>query len=97
MKKELDYSILDYEPNVPAPEPLKNAGLYTGDVLFDKKPWGNNFIIPHITPDAVSYCAHFYAPHHIPSYNRPGNNTINTDFFHSYKNENLDYNINCAI
>lgn len=84
MGGELMYAELDYSPNVKAPEPLKNAGLYTGDVLFDKKPWGNNYVIPRVEPDAVAYCSHFYASHHIPSYNRPGNNTVNSGDYKKY-------------
>ena len=84
MKKELEYTDLDYSPNVPIPPPPKNAGLYTGDVLFDKKPWGNTYEIPYVEPDAVSYSAVFYANHHIPSYNRPGNNTVKTDLYKKY-------------
>lgn len=94
MKKELDFTELDYEPNVPTPEPMKNAGLYTGDVLFDKKPWGNNYATPRIEPDAVAYSSQFYAKHHIPSYNRPGNNTVNTDLYNQYGEHN---NINCYV
>lgn len=99
MKKELEYSKLDYDPNVPAPEHLRNAGLYTGDVLFDKKPWGNNYKIERIKPDAVAYCSQFYAKHHIPTYNRPGNNTINTNLYNTYKPENtdLEYNFSCHV
>ena len=84
MKNELMYSELDYSPNVKAPEPLKNAGLYTGDVLFDKKPWGNNYVIPRTEPNAVAYSSHFYASHHIPSYNRPGNNSVSSDDYKKY-------------
>jgi hypothetical protein len=102
MGGELMYAELDYSPNVKAPEPLKNAGLYTGDVLFDKKPWGNNYVIPRVEPDAVAYCSHFYASHHIPSYNRPGNNTVNSGDYKKYNipnspdeaNANI-YNIEC--
>lgn len=99
MKKELEYSLLDYNPNVPAPEPLKNAGLYTGDVLFDKKPWGNNYKTERIEPDAVAYCSQFYAKHHIPTYNRPGNNTVNTDLYNIYnvKNDDDEYNFECYV
>jgi len=35
----------------------------------------------------------FYAKHHIPAIQeRPGNNTINKDIYHKYKN---DYNLFC--
>jgi hypothetical protein len=84
MKNELMYAVLDYAPNVKAPEPLKNAGLYTGDVLFDKKPWGNNYVMPRTEPNAVAYSSHFYASHHIPSYNRPGNNTVDSSDYKKY-------------
>jgi hypothetical protein len=97
MKSELLYSELDYGPNVKAPEPLKNAGLYTGEVLFDKKPWGNNYVIPRIEPDAVAYSSQFYASHHIPSYNRPGNNSINSNNYKKYNINDSDnnYNVSC--
>jgi hypothetical protein len=97
MKKELEFSELDYDPNVPTPPPLKNAGLYTGDVLFDKKPWGNNYKAPRVEPDAIAYAAQFYASHHIPSYNRPGNNHLNPKNYNIYKNNNYVYNINCHL
>ena len=82
MKSELLYSELDYSPNVKAPEPLKNAGLYTGDVLFDKKPWGNNYVVPRIE-----------------SYNRPGNNTINSNDYKTYNLPGGDnnYNFSCYV
>ena len=91
MKKELEYSELNYSGSS-VPEPLKNAGLYTGDVLFDKKPYGNTFLQTKISPDAVAYASQFYAPHHIPSYNRPGNNTINSDLYKKYEE---NYNFAC--
>jgi hypothetical protein len=93
MKKELEYSELNYTGSS-VPEPMKNAGLYTGDVLFDKKPWGNNYLQPKIPPDAVSYASQFYAPHHIPTYNRPGNNTVNLQSYKIYKDPSK-YNISC--
>ena len=99
MKKELEYTELDYNPNVSSPPPPKNAGLYTGDVLFDKKPWGNNYVIPHVNPDAVEFTAQFYASHHIPSYNRPGNNHISTDKYVKYLENQTDdnYNFSCYV
>ena len=96
MKKELEYSELDYNPDMPVPEPLKNAGLYTGDVLFDKKPWGNTYLKPKIDPDASIYASQFYAKHHIPSYNRPGNNTVSTNLYDLFKLDNdKEYNLQC--
>lgn len=97
MKKELEYAELKYAPNVPAPPPPKNAGLYTGDVLFDKKPWGNMYLAPYVNPDAISYSAQFYANHHIPSYNRPGNNTIVTDLYKKYDKTDDNYNFSCHV
>jgi hypothetical protein len=41
-------------------------------------------VIPRVEPVAVAYCSHFYASHHIPSYNRPGNNTVNSDDYKKY-------------
>jgi hypothetical protein len=97
MKKELDFSELDYKPNVPTPPPVKNAGLYTGDVLFDKKPWGNNYKQPRVPPDAVAYASQFYASHHIPSHNRPGNNHLDSKHYTEYKtlDPNAQYNFYC--
>lgn len=92
MKKEIEYSELDSNES-PVPEPMKNAGLYTGDVLFDKKPWGNNYVQPRVAPDAVAYASQFYAPHHIPSYTRPGNNTVNSELYNNAAN----YNFKCHI
>jgi len=101
MKKELEYGELNYAPNVGVPIPPKNAGLYTGEVLFDKKPWGNNYKQPSVFPDAVDFTAQFYASHHIPSFNRPGNNTVVTSMFKKYTdkdsvaNSEDNYNIFC--
>ena len=98
MKIELEYSELEYSPNLPSPQPLKNAGLYTGDVLFDKKPWGNTYLKPKLDPDAAVYASQFYAKHHIPSYNRPGNNTVATniyDIFRVQDNHQATYNLQC--
>jgi hypothetical protein len=97
MKNELMYTELDYSPDVEVPPPLKNAGLYTGEVLFDKKPWGNNYKLPRAEPDAVAYSAHFYASHHIPSYTRPGNNTVKSFNYKKYENSynNNYYNFEC--
>jgi hypothetical protein len=97
MKNELMYTELDYSPDVEVPPSLKNAGLYTGEVLFDKKPWGNNYVIPHVEPDAVAYSAHFYASHHIPSYTRPGNNTVKSFNYKNYENNynNNKYHFEC--
>lgn len=99
MKKELEYAELDYKPNVPVPPQPKNAGLYTGEVLFDKNPWGNSYKMPPVEPDAVEYASQFYASHHIPSYNRPGNNFIDTDKYKKYSlgNEKDNYNFSCHI
>jgi hypothetical protein len=95
MKKVLEFSELNYSGSS-IPEPQKNAGLYTGDVLFDKKPWGNNYLQPKVQPDAVDYASQFYASHHIPSYNRPGNNTINTSSYKIYKDPS-QYNFSCHL
>jgi hypothetical protein len=103
MKKELEYAVLDNSETdggvFIAPRP-KNAGLYTGDVLFDKKPWGNSYKMPTVEPDAVAYASQFYASHHIPSANRPGNNSVNTDKYKKYSSDNGsedNYNFSCYI
>ena len=91
---ELEYSYIDYEFNQPTPPPMKNAGLYTDDITFSKKPWGNDYTQPRVEPDAASYASQFYAKNHIPSYQtRPGNNTVKSNYVQSYKNPNL--NLSC--
>jgi len=97
MKKNIEYTEIDYNYNVPVPSPPKNAGLYTGDVLFDKKPWGNSYTQPTVIPDAVAYSSQFYAKHHIPSYNRPGNNTVNTHMYQKYNMTDDNYNFSCYV
>jgi hypothetical protein len=55
-------------------------------------------VIPRTEPDAVAYSSHFYASHHIPSYNRPGNNTIDSSDYIKYNipgNEGNIYNFSC--
>ena len=66
-------------------------------LLFDKKPWGNSYKMPPVEPDAVAYASQFYASHHIPSYNRPGNNFINTNKYQKYTTVNGqdNYNFSC--
>ena len=91
--KDIEYSYLDYQLNIPPPPKMKNAGLYTGDITFSKKPWGNNYEQPHIPPDATAYAAQFYAKHHIPSTNRPGNNYLNTNMYQFY--DRKTYNFEC--
>lgn len=89
----MEYSYLDYQPNMPPPSEMKNAGLYTGEVSFSKKPWGNTYKQPHIQADATSYASQFYAKHHIPSTNRPGNNYLNTNMYQFY--DKNTYNFEC--
>jgi hypothetical protein len=98
MIKELEYAFLETD-TIFVKLKQKNAGLYTGDVSFNKKPWGNSYKNPPAEPDAVAYAAHFYADHHIPSGNRPGNNTINTSKYKKYTANNIEdnYNISCHI
>jgi hypothetical protein len=98
MTKELDYAVLETD-NIFVQPVQKNAGLYTGDVLFNKKPWGNSYKTPPVEPDAVAYAAHFYASHHIPSGNRPGNNTLNTSKYKKYTANNIEdnYNFSCHV
>ena len=91
--KDIEYSFVDYKQNIPAPPAMKNAGLYTGDITFSKKPWGNDYKQPHIEPDAEAYASQFYAKHIIPSSNRLGNNYLNTKIYDFYdKNK---YNFEC--
>jgi hypothetical protein len=50
--------------------------------------------MPPVEPDAAVYASQFYASHHIPSYNRPGNNNINTDKYKKYTSADGDVNYN---
>ena len=92
---DLNYSYIDFNHNIPPPEQksIKNAGLYTGDVSFTKKPWGNDYTQPPVKPDAVDYAAQFYAKHIIPSQYRPGNNYIDTNLYKYY--DDTKYNFKC--
>jgi hypothetical protein len=93
--KGLEYAVIDNDI-VYTPPQQKNAGLYTGDVLFDKKPWGNSYKMAPVEPDAVAYASQFYASHHIPSGNRPGNNTVNSSKYKKYtENTENNYNFSC--
>jgi hypothetical protein len=71
-----------------------NAGLYSGNTNFSGKPWGNDYKLGHIEPDALAYAKFFYAKNQIPGIqNRPGNNSYpNTEIYQKY-NEN--YNLLC--
>ena len=71
-----------------------NAGLYTGDINFSKKPWGNDYSIGRVEPDALEYAKFFYAKNHITGIqNRPGNNTYST--VEVYKKYLDNYNLQC--
>jgi len=92
--QDLLFSYLDKKENSTIPPPKNNAGLYAEDgESFTKKPWGNDYSGPKIEPDAAKYCTQFYAKHHIPSTNRPGNNSLNTDMFQFYNKKT--YNFQC--
>jgi hypothetical protein len=57
-------------------ENILNAGLYSGDDNFSGKPWGNDYLLGHVEPDAIAYSKFFYAKDQIPGIqNRPGNNS----------------------
>lgn len=91
----MDFSYLDYEANIPPPPADKNAGLYTGDITFTKKEWGNDYRHEHIPADAALFASQFYAKYHIPSYqNRPGNNIIKSELI---KPVGYPYNLQCHL
>jgi hypothetical protein len=49
-----------------------------------------------VEPDTVTYSSNFYAPHHMPSYQeRPGNNTLKTSIYSTYKAQDTYYNLSC--
>ena len=72
-----------------------NAGLYSGDTNFSGKPWGNDYKLGHIKPDALEYGKYFYAKRHIPGIqNRPGNNTYkNTE--NNFARNSKVHNLTC--
>ncbi len=95
----ISYSYLDPKQNVGIPMPQKNAGLYGGEqTLHRHSKWGAaDYSEERVEPDAVAYSAHFYegAQNHIPTANRPGNNTIlkNPFTIHDEKFNSLCYGI----
>lgn len=79
----MTFSYIDARDNVSLPEPMKNAGLYSGDIPSKKTRWAKDYTQEHAPPDAVKYSAHFFelARSHIPTNVRPGNNAIIDDAF----------------
>jgi len=70
------YSYLDPSENVGIPAPVPHAGLYASDASYKQTQWSKDYRGPRIEPDAVAYASQFYAPNHVPTGARPGNNTI---------------------
>lgn len=89
----VNYSYIDYSQNIQFPYPSLNAGLYSDPNTFHDKPWGNNYVAKSI-PNATDFCKNFYAKHHIPTENRPGNNSVNSEFYKYYDDNN--YNFKCS-
>ena len=88
----MNFSYIDNEQSKTVPPVVKNAGIYGDRDSFSGKPWGNDYIMPKITPDAESYASQFYAKNHIPSNNRPGNNPPPS--LYKYFNTEM-YNFKC--
>lgn len=74
----MDFSYLDPSENVGIPQPMKNAGLYAGDIPFKKTKYSRDYSTGRIEPDAVAFASQFdpLARSHIPTSIRPGNNSI---------------------
>jgi len=68
--------------------------MNNSSIALNASPYENTpYTKEHIEPDAIAYCSHFYAKHHIPAIQeRPGNNTINNKIYEKYKPE---YNLYC--
>lgn len=68
--------------------------MNNSSIALNAMPYDNSPVVKtHLEPDAIAYSSQFYAKHHIPAIQeRPGNNTINKDIYHKYKN---DYNLFC--
>lgn len=79
----MNYSYLNPKDNVSIPPPMKNAGLYSGDVPFTQKQWSKDYSEKRIEPDAVAYSSKFFplAQGHIPTSIRLGNNSIKNGTF----------------
>ncbi len=92
----MEYSFIDITQNDLIPLPSINAGLYSTDnITFSKQPWGNDYLQPHIPPDAGVYASQFYAKHHIPSaQDRLGNSKLIPDIIIS-KYSDPNYNNSC--
>jgi hypothetical protein len=88
----MPFSYLDPSENVGIPPPMPHAGLYAPDAAYTQTQWSKDYRGPRIEPDAVAYASHFYAPNHIPTYTRPGNNSILNNPF---KFSDTKYNSMC--
>lgn len=91
----MNFSYLDPKENVSIPPPMDNHGIYA-EKPKSKSEWAKNYDTKRIEPDAVKYSSTFFelAQGHIPTGNRPGNNTIMDDKFTitSLKYNTLCYN-----
>jgi hypothetical protein len=87
----LGYSYIeDATTPVPAPPPIVNGGLYTGEPFQHGAPWGNLYV----RPDADTYTQNIKnAPAiamMIPSNERPGNNHV-AHFIHQSAGPNQNF------
>lgn len=80
----LEYSYVDKRQPFAVPPRSVNGGLYTGEPFHTNAPWGN---VP-VVPEADTYTQNLASANpppdgmFIPSYTRPGNNTVN-QFLHT--------------
>lgn len=88
----LQYSYIDMLKNVGVPERSVNGGLYTGQPFKDGAPWAN---VP-VVPEADTYTKNLESANpppngmFIPSFTRPGNNTVN-QFLHQPYGDNFNF------
>lgn len=90
----LHYSYINMLQNIGIPERSVNGGLYTGEPFQQGAPWAN---IP-VVPDADTYTQNLESANpppdaiFVPSYTRPGNNTVNQYLHEPYGEQ---YNFMC--
>ncbi len=79
----MNYSYINNYEEYDKTRYIKNAGLYSGTDINHKR----------IQPESLEYTKDFFAPHHIPTNIRPGNNEPDLSIF-NYYNSKL-YNFKC--
>lgn len=82
----LYFSYIDTTQPTTVPPRSVNGGLYTGEPFRENAPWGN---VP-VVPEADTYTQNLQSANPppgamvIPSYTRPGNNTVNQAYHQQF-------------